>query len=208
MSPGKQQLGFAVLLACLAMGWVREGVRRSGAEVYAAERDSMASVALDSAASYREQLSSALEAEAEARVTFEDSLVVWGARADDARQRAAEAVAGARVASAELAASLDSVQTVLLEELEAQHGIEVEAATELGREEGRAEVRTLLEPRISSLTAALETSMAETDQVRIAYEATRQAELALADELSSRKRGELLWKLAAGAGWVCAAVCR
>ena len=204
----KQNIGLGFVFLTLLFGWVREGFKSSDAEAFAAERDAVAEIALDSAASYPEQLNDTLAAIETSRVAYEDSLLVWAQRTSEANARAQAAILGARRASTDLAVTLDATQTALLRELEAQHRIEVIEIREIGREEGRIEVRMILEPQITRLTAGLALSQAETAEVRTALEATQAAEDALRSEVRHQKRVGLLWKVAAGAGAACAVICR
>lgn len=196
---------FAVLLIG---GWARETFRRTDAERFAAERDSVADVALDSAASFREARDRALEAAEAAEAAFGDSLIAWAARAALANERAVAARDSARTLSGALRARSDSLGVILVDSLDAQHGIELEAAREQGREEGREQATRVLQPQITALDSAVVALQGELGQAYVALEARTEAEDALRRELRGQRRWRTAERIVGLAGWACAALCR
>lgn len=203
----KAHVGIAALVILLASAWYREGGLRAVAEYEAARQDSIADAALDRARADSLALVASLASLAASRAAYEDSLVVWGARAEEAQRRALVARRAAQELTTELEARLasDTTGSVILAELTAQHAEEVQAVTVRAE---TAETRVgVLEVRVSELTAALDTSMGETREVRGALAAQSALEDALRRQLASRGRSEWAWRVVAAAGWICAAAC-
>ena len=202
----KAQIGIAVIVVTLVMGWAREGFRRTDAELYAAERAEVSEVALDTAAAIRGRLDTILEAHADTLEAHKTREVEWAERVASAREVVSVSEVVAVEVTQELSETLDSAQVVLLDSLNAAHVVEIQALREVvvvGVERVEA-----LSVQVGQLTAALSLSQSETVEVRVAYEATREAALALVAEVRRQRTVGVLWKVAGAAGWLCVAICR
>lgn len=177
-----------LMVAVLGFGFffVYERTQRTDAEDRAQESAELADAALSVAEELRDSLEVVIARSDTLEEAYGDSLIIWGARAAQANERAQNAVRAAEAAAEIVVASADSATVEAFNVYRRERDAEVEAEREL-RVIAERQVNAL-EVRVSTLTTALDLARQENEEVRAAANARLDAMEALESELGRRKR--------------------